>query len=318
MTQYNYKELLEEFCKSKNYTVNRARQLLRQEIYETDLFNCSHEEIRNLIVYKMNAGSLSSIKTYVSNLKAFYVWCKTEKQIDVADPFESIMLKPRVLEDYRIKNQKIIILRDIDIDNIAAKISRNRIYYEMLIRSFYEGMTFEELMKLKEADFHYQEGYFQTYKRKFIFSKELGRLYLQYMNEIIYVDRNNNDKLFTHLYKGSYLKESIRQPDKTVNLDIEKLSLFYAKKISDIFKEISAMSGLKINRNILFNNGFISFVEKKCDYDFKDVELLFLDSTNVTYKSDVLENFAKEFGFEMSGGFIRERYYSYVKQRYQL
>lgn len=171
----DHKELIEKFCEEKGYDEIQKRFLMKEEIYEKDLFHLNPKEQMELILKDMagiDSESIRGSKTvsyvilvygYIINLYDWFV----EKKYMEYNPYKVI---PALNKNSIILNacqrMKVSFIDTDDIDGIVLRAESDRELYNMIIRLLYDGVRdAKELASIKMGNIDLNEQILNINKR---------------------------------------------------------------------------------------------------------------------------------------------------------
>jgi len=322
--EYNYEELIEEFCDYKEYSDSKRKTLKRilDPIAEADLFNLKDVVgVRDLIVEKIGARTYMSLASYIATLRSFCEWGLKVKNFDVKDfLFSDELLKVKSLMYYCASNFTVPSIDEQQLEDMITTIERKsnddiHLYYIMLLRIIYEGITIDELAVLKKNEVDMETRRIKDMNMSY----KLYDSIKEYNEGFNYVD-DNRSKII-NIFDGSFIRDTSMYDDP--NRRSTSSQYFYRRRIVYVFSRINSIVGENFTYLDIYNNGFVSLIEKRCGRD--ETINLFIDKypkgtkkNQVRKKMDDLEQYGKEFRINQTGNKIRNTFYPYVISRYNL
>lgn len=275
-TPEEYKKMILDFIQ-----INKAAaQALNKEIvWTSDVFGMSREELVNFIIYKI-CGNPKSIK-YVLNqknkLSLFLDWCVSNGYIS------SNHLRDEEFDDEAfifksIEAMDITVFYDDTVEHLIASLQLNKLFYELLIRGFYEGIrTIDDFIRLKYNDVDFDNRTIYTGGVCKQMSDRFFELLIQYKScytwEVCWTRKEfigDNNKISVqdmNQYKDYIIK--IKEID---DLTDELYKSRMAAIIGKYFIRISQYAGYSVSADMLYISGFVNYVKEVCDRENKPVE----------------------------------------------
>ncbi len=171
----DYKRIVEEYT-GGDYTNKYMLVSAELEKYCNELQKTPIEfEAPDLYKYLIKHGfkSTNSVLNYIAAFKNFYDYLITNRQITHGNVCDDALISANVI----VSNSEIKVefYDGDDINRIVKKMPLSREYYEVIIRSFFEGVAFspEDLFELRKNDFDYNKKTINTKRGIKIISQEL-------------------------------------------------------------------------------------------------------------------------------------------------
>lgn len=313
---HNYKKLINEFCDYKGYPPAKRNKLLRDEIVQADLYEADADKIRELIVGQLKASKYTTIKDYVSVLDQFFNWSRERRGIAVNSPFGSDLLQVRELTYYAVKQNPLPVVTDERLETYIARLTENRLYYEVLLRAFYEGISSEEIVRLWRTDVQLSECCILTSKGMLFISERFAGALKKYFEEFDEYVSNGRKYPVKPLFPGAFIIDGVRDSEREIP-EAERLSFYNVKSTQILTKIVSKQIGVRLSKKDLLYNGFISLVERHLDGDHDQTARIFIDESKAKARTSILAECARQFQFTEKIGQIRLNCYPYVLSRYQ-
>lgn len=275
-TPEEYKEMVLEFIR----TNKTAAQALNKEIvWASDIFDMSREELVDFVIYKI-CGNPKSIK-YVLNqknkLSLFLDWCVGKGYIS------SNHLRDEEFDDEAfifktIEAMDITVFYDDTVERLIDSMRLNKVFYELLIRGFYEGIrTIDDFIRLKYSDVDFDNltictgGICKQMSHRFF---ELLRQYKScYAWEVCWTRKEyiGNDNKISVQYMSQY-KDYIIKIKEIDGLTDELYKSRMAAIVGKYFIRISQYAGYSVSADMLYISGFVNYIKGICDRENKPVE----------------------------------------------
>lgn len=315
----NYTKLFLDFLRDKKYKNSEDifRKIFdRDRVYQADLLedDRSMEEsiqiIGDLIVKEFVENSISYkyLMNYRNYLLLFFEWAMDKGYISW-QPFDSNFLSGKVLLSKAAAKMNILVPKAAQIDVLCERFTSNSELYEILIRGFFEGISDAlSLYELRWSDVNYNEKtlILNGERRKFS-SKFMDALQRYYRTEEFVVERSNggNYSIPMEIVDDRLIKNIAR---KNSRISIHN----FRKNLTMHFGKISQCTGRRVNAEILYKAGFLSYVYQNCEEDRAVFLELFLDVVNVRSNKNVgkmLEEYAKKYHLNQNESkYIRRDY----------
>lgn len=321
-----YRTLITEFCDYKNYTkAQRSKSLLKDCVLEKDLLNDNEDEqdliqvLSNLIVKELCANSMnySYLLEQRSYLVAFYEWCIQIKKIFSWQPFDSIFLSPKILLHEMSHYVELAVFDDAMIEELCNKFVYNRPIYELLIRSFYEGIpSVTKFLSIKCSHINFETNRIAIDGEEREFSERYMQVVRAYLDTTTFDVTLNDQIRYTKkmISFNDYLFKKVCKVDGE-SVKEENFIQNSKKTITEYFNTISKIFSSKVNAIILYKSGFINYVYHRCNKDknlLLDLFVHVVEERSNKFIGRKLEEYAKDYGIHKSNKYIRNEYSLYV------
>lgn len=280
-TAKEYKEFIIAFSKDKNYSKRVYNKLDKDFIYNADLLNDEDQVLTNvledLLLSKLCGKSkrFHSLTIWISYLNNLYNWF-IEKQLISFNPFNSDKLNEKTLYNKLSMKADLRWYTPDDIENIIGKLHSygvNADMYESIIRLFYEGIPeIKAMANLKWSDFDKNICVLYTDDFKIELSDKLSKAIKKYkkMDEYCCEGRYNFN-IPMAILNDCFIKKIEKSNRPTRSTD----EMRSTSTIRIVFKNISLITGIKIDYKDLYYSGFINYVRENCNNDDRFIDLFF-------------------------------------------
>lgn len=292
---FGTKEIIEEYCQDQKKDVKSI--IDRREMYEYEkklgksIFDMNSEELFNMFSsFFQREISYRTYDQIVSRYRQLFNWYIKNKRI-IVNPLNNKEITG--LNASKKFNPKICLTKD-GLENIINKLynvfSYNRaIYYESIIRLFYEGIyQAREIVLLSPNMVDHRRHVIYLPGREMKLSNRLYSILeeIQKINEI----EGGRSSFLLERWHGLYFKYIIRpsKKDEFQNRTEEEITLFIQKALVKAKKAIDADF---INGKYLYWMGFYNFLLLKIGK--VETDKIILDDR---YRLDILMGIANEYG----------------------
>jgi hypothetical protein len=266
MMNYNYKQLVEDFCDSQSTPAKKKDcrvKIFKPEFYNLDLYNCKPSElsecILNLVSKSFKIEYLKSIRKIMSDFYNFSI----AKGYTNINPFDNyIQLEYDYLANTMVYRSNIKFIYYEDINLICSYVSRihvkSGLYLNFFIAALYNGYSQQDFMKMKMDNVFshncWKEDLFKFYANEYINALENGE---QYKDYVLKINININSEMDEKSFKKYQTDACARFFTK-----------YITKKIDNYFDEKCL-----IKPNTILYSGFLSYCRTKCKTNKEFVSL---------------------------------------------
>ena len=321
-TEKIIKQFLSESNDVSEDNLRNFSYLMRQEIYDTEddlgkrIFDFSAEEFLCMISKFqvkgkpiLNMDAVSIVKMVFGQ---FFDWCVENKYAQYnlikkhnEEKGEESILSIDSIIKYLVKvnGESLVLYSEKDIEKICKKINliEGGIYYEGIIRSFYEGIDSTiDFVNMKQDDIDWDNNTISFGYKKIKISNRLKQIYKDVgeMNDIlIWRDtKKRNGDIKTKTYSLERFENSLYKFPTygAKKWDGENSMYNIARGVnSNRFKYIEKKIGYKLNSDILYHSYILKNLLKYCNGNMDEVSNLILGKDRTCY-TDILNKALSE------------------------
>ena len=294
---------------NKSYPLTNGKLYEFEKITGKSFLELEEEDFIRFFFDFAGIHSVSTLDVYRWLYVRFYQWCIDNGHTDKDDNlFEgNVELDPDTLAACMSRRCRLYYYDDGYIDKICSHIKKDKIYTEILIRLFYEGISsYDEIMYLKKSQVDFQTRTLLIEDRKVGISERLCRLMEKLQNG--YVERYDNDSKRQIRYVR-FSGEDVFLFRSAVDSSFNRRQ-FMSRRLGEVKRELS-LEDFSVKK--LYQSGLLQMIRKECGYD-TDQLLHVLYEEKHKQTNYLLDQMLKKHGYKITSYRVRSLFKPYMMQ----